>query len=101
MILEVAVLDIIENETHLFEKDFAVAQQIISVQKGYAGHELQRCLEKQNRYILLVRWNNLEDHTIGFRRSSEYQDWKELLHKYYDPFPKVEHYELVYSNAWE
>ena len=99
MILEVAVLDVIQDETHLFERDFKIAQQIISSQRGYTGHELQKCLEKQNRYILLVRWNNLEDHTIGFRQSPGYQEWKSLLHKYYDPFPTVEHYELINSNT--
>jgi len=49
-----------------------------------------------NRYILLVNWERLEDHTEGFRGSEEYQEWKKLLHHFYDPFPTVEHYESVY-----
>ncbi len=66
--------------------------------KGYISHQLQRCIETPSRYILLVRWETLEDHTEGFRRSSEYQEWKNLLHHYYDPFPEVEHYEVVFSS---
>jgi heme-degrading monooxygenase HmoA len=62
---------------------------------GYVSHQLQRCIENQNRYILLINWQNLVDHTIGFRSSSQYQEWKKLLHHFYDPFPTVEHYELI------
>jgi heme-degrading monooxygenase HmoA len=51
--------------------------------------------ERADRYLLLVEWDRLEDHTDGFRWSAEYQRWKELLHHFYDPFPTVEHYELV------
>jgi heme-degrading monooxygenase HmoA len=52
-------------------------------------------MEKQNRFILLVNWERLEAHTVGFRGSAEYQEWRKLLHHFYDPFPTVEHYELV------
>ena len=63
--------------------------------KGYIRHSLSRCLETDNQYLLLVEWETLEDHTIGFRGSAEYAEWKALLHHYYDPFPVVEHYEPV------
>jgi heme-degrading monooxygenase HmoA len=62
---------------------------------GYLGHQLQKCLEVPNRYILLVRWSKLEDHIIGFRESASYLTWKKLLHHFYDPFPVVEHYSMV------
>ena len=95
MILEVALLTIKAGLTDQFEKDFRTASAIISSMAGYVSHELQRCLEKPDQYILLVRWQTLEDHTVGFRQSSQYQEWKHLLHHYYDPFPTVEHYESV------
>ena len=66
---------------------------------GYISHQLQRCIEVPNRYILLVNWESLEAHTVGFRGSPDYQNWKRLLHRFYDPFPTVEHYELVLSSA--
>lgn len=78
-----------------FEKAFVDAQRIIASMPGYLSHELQRCLETKDKYILLVRWQNLEDHTIGFRQSAEYQEWRKLLHHFYDPFPVVEHYEAI------
>lgn len=96
-ILEVAMLDVIPGQEPAFEAAFATAQQIISSMPGYLGHELQRCLETPNRYILLVRWRTLEDHTVGFRGSAEYQQWKALLHHFYDPFPTVEHFEPVFK----
>ncbi|WP_461534930.1 antibiotic biosynthesis monooxygenase family protein [Spongorhabdus nitratireducens] len=95
-ILEVAVLDVKTGQTESFEAAFAEAQQIISQMNGYISHELQYCLEKPHRYILLVRWQTLEDHTVGFRQSAEYQQWKQLLHHFYEPFPEVEHYQRVY-----
>jgi len=93
MILEVAILDVKEELVKEFEPTFNEAGKIISNMKGYISHELKKCLEKENRYILLVKWETLEDHTIGFRESEEYQEWKALLHHFYDPFPVVEHYE--------
>ena len=95
MILEIAHLDVIPNQTAEFELAFSTAQQIIAAMPGYISHELQRCLERPNHYVLLVRWQTLEDHTEGFRASVQYQDWKRLLHHFYDPFPTVEHFALV------
>lgn len=74
---------------------YAKAQSIISAMEGYISHQLQRCIEQDNRYILLVNWQTLEAHTEGFRLSKDYQDWKALLHHYYDPFPEVQHYQNV------
>jgi heme-degrading monooxygenase HmoA len=95
VILEVAVLDVRPDEGENFRRDFAGAQGIISSMPGYIEHELQHCVEDTNRYILLVRWETLEDHTIGFRESPQYLEWKKILHHYYDPFPIVQHYESV------
>ena len=95
MILEVAVLDVIEGKEEAFQKDFAIAQRIISAMPGYVSHQLQRSIENSSRYLLLVNWERLEDHTEGFRGSAQYQEWKQLLHHYYDPFPEVEHYSLL------
>ena len=95
MILEVAILNVLPGQSEEFEAAFSEAKRIISAMPGYIEHELQRCLEVENQYILLVRWQRLEDHTHGFRGSPDYQEWKRLLHHFYDPFPTVEHYELA------
>jgi heme-degrading monooxygenase HmoA len=101
VILEVAVLDVKPGMTAQFEVAFCTASKIIAGIPGYISHELQRCLENPNRYILLVRWQTLEDHTVGFRQSAEYQSWRSLLHHFYDPFPTVEHYEVVFPGLSE
>lgn len=92
MILEVAMLDVRPGQTDAFEAAFREAQAIIASMPGYRSHQLQRCVENADRYLLLVEWDTLEAHTVGFRQSAEYQRWKELLHRFYDPFPTVEHY---------
>ena len=92
MILEVAILNVRSGLTSEFEAAFQQAAPIITAMPGYISHELQKCLENEHQYILLVRWQQLEDHTIGFRQSPEYQQWRSLLHHFYDPFPTVEHY---------
>ena len=99
MILEVAILDIKPNTQKEFELAFNKAQKIIINMNGYISYQLQKCIEKENRYILLVNWQNLQDHTVGFRESKEYQEWKSLLHPFYEPFPDVEHYESVFGNS--
>jgi heme-degrading monooxygenase HmoA len=97
MILEVAILDVRPGQAESFEAAFRQASAIISGMPGYRGHELQRCIEQPQRYVLLVHWERLEDHIEGFRSSPRYQEWQALLHHFYDPFPAVEHYELVYG----
>jgi heme-degrading monooxygenase HmoA len=92
VILEVAVLNVRAGMAPDFERAFTQAAPIISSSPGYISHELQRCVEVEGRYILLVKWRQLEDHTVGFRQSAAYQQWKALLHHFYDPFPTVEHY---------
>ena len=92
MILEAAPLQVRPGQSSAFESAFREAQAIISSMPGYRSHELQRCLEREGHYLLLVRWDSVADHEEGFRKSPQYQQWKKLLHHFYDPFPTVEHY---------
>ena len=95
MILEVAPLQVRPGQAEAFEGAFREAQRIIAAMPGYRSHELQRCIEKPGHYVLLVRWDTLEAHEVGFRQSPQYQAWKRLLHHFYDPFPTVQHYAPV------
>ncbi len=99
LILEVAILNLKPGVAADFEADFAVASKIIAAMPGYISHELQHCVENRDRYLLLVCWERLEDHTIGFRGSPQYQEWRDLLDHFYDPFPTVEHYQMVSENS--
>ncbi|WP_342431539.1 antibiotic biosynthesis monooxygenase [Neobacillus sp. FSL H8-0543] len=95
MILEAAMLQVKPGMEREFEETFCKASEIISAMTGYISHELQRCMEVEGKYLLLVKWESLEDHTVGFRESKDYQEWKKLLHHFYHPFPIVEHFEKV------
>ncbi len=95
MILEAVMLQVKQGMEEEYEDAFFNASKIISSMKGYISHELQRCMEVKGKYLLLVKWESLEDHTVGFRQSIEYLAWKEQLHHFYDPFPIVEHFESV------
>lgn len=93
MILEIAQLQVRPGHSADFEAAFREAQAIIASMPGYLGHELQRCIERADHYMLLVRWASVADHEQGFRQSAGYQRWRALLHHFYDPFPTVLHYE--------
>jgi len=95
MILEQAVLDVRPGQTDAFEAAFSEAKAIISAMPGFQSLTLSSCVERPDAYLLLVQWDTLEDHTEGFRGSAQYQEWKRLLHHFYDPFPTVEHYREV------
>lgn len=95
MIIEAVMLPVKPGLESNFEDSFKKASKIISSMDGYLSHELHRCIEDQSKYLLLVRWETLESHTVGFRSSAKYQEWKKLLHHFYEPFPTVEHFEEV------
>ncbi|MDZ8070273.1 MAG: antibiotic biosynthesis monooxygenase [Nostoc sp. DedQUE08] len=95
MILEAVILHVKPGLEFDFETTFKKASKIISSMDGYLSHELHKCIEVNGKYLLLVRWETLESHTVGFRSSAEYQEWKKLLHHFYEPFPTVEHFEEI------
>jgi heme-degrading monooxygenase HmoA len=92
MVLEHALLDVIPGLEVEFEKAFSRAREIISKSPGFINLKIVRGIERPSAYLLLVEWESLEDHTIGFRKSARYAEWRELLHHFYDPFPIVEHF---------
>ena len=95
MILEAVMLSVKLGMESDFEAAFKQASRIISAMNGYLSHELHKCIEVKGKYLLLVKWKTLEAHTVEFRKSPEYQEWKKLLHHFYDPFPVVEHFEKI------
>lgn len=95
MILESAILNIRAGESEDFERAFKRASPLIASTPGYVSHDLLDCVESPDRYLLLVRWETLEAHIVGFRQSEIYKEWKALLHHFYDPFPVVEHFHTV------
>ncbi|MBJ7283082.1 MAG: antibiotic biosynthesis monooxygenase [Acidimicrobiia bacterium] len=92
MVLEHALLDVISGLEVEFEEAFSRARDVISKSPGFISLKILRGIERPSSYLLLVEWASLEDHTIGFRQSARYSEWRELLHHFYDPFPVVEHF---------
>ena len=94
MILEVARLDVRPGQEDEFLDSFAEARALIEATRGFVRLDLRRCVDEgaTHRFLLLVEWETVEAHTVGFRGSNRYPRWRELLHHFYDPFPVVEHY---------
>ena len=92
MILESAILSIKPGQGAAFESALRDALPLIQATPGFRGIEIRPCIEKTDRYLLLVSWEKLEDHTVGFRTSERYEKWRAALHHFYDPFPVVLHY---------
>ena len=95
MILEHAILPVVPGREAAFEAAFAEAQSIIAGMPGFVDLRLSRSVETPNEYLLLVHWETVEAHEVGFRGSPEYARWRELLHGFYEPFPVVEHFAEV------
>jgi heme-degrading monooxygenase HmoA len=92
LITEHAILDVKPMQHHAFESAMGKAVSLISSSDGFLGIEVLPCIEKPGRYLLLVKWTDIQAHEVGFRGSERYQQWKALLHGFYDPFPVVQHY---------
>jgi heme-degrading monooxygenase HmoA len=95
MILEHAVLDVREGSSGEFEATFDLAKSIIADSPGFRSLRLERCLEQPDRYVLLVEWESVEAHEVGFRQSPAYEEWRTLLHHFYPSRPTVQHYQRV------
>lgn len=95
MITEHALLDVVSGCEDDFLASMQRAKEIIAASPGFVSLRVARCIERPNRFLLLVDWERLEDHTEGFRGSAAYEDWRAALHHFYEPFPVVEHFETV------
>lgn len=93
MIIEHVHLQIKPDQSQVFEEAFHRAKEIIAPMQGLNAVQLIKNIENEHAYILLIFWDRIEDHTEGFRKSEAYIKWKEILHLFYDPMPKVEYYQ--------
>jgi heme-degrading monooxygenase HmoA len=92
MILELAIIDIKEGTNQGFEEAIEKAKLVISQSKGFIDIKVKLCVEQPNRYILLIQWQTLEDHTIGFRESELFKEWRSLIGIFFENPPLVQHY---------
>jgi heme-degrading monooxygenase HmoA len=95
MITEHAILPVTPGREQDFERAFATALPLIAASPGFLDARLLRGIETSTSYLLLVNWESVEAHQVGFRGSPAYDEWRALLHHFYDPFPVVEHFTQV------
>ena len=98
MILELATIDIKNGTNTNFEINLEKAQKVISRSKGYIRHQFHKCVEQENRYVLLIHWETLEDHTVGFRESELFKEWRGLIGPFFEAPPVVQHYQLKFQS---
>ena len=92
MILERALFAIKPGQADDFEKAFAQAALLIRAAKGCRKAEMHRGVENPDGFILLVEWDTLEDHMVGFRESKAFTEWRAILGPHFASPPAVEHY---------
>ncbi|MGI8525485.1 MAG: antibiotic biosynthesis monooxygenase family protein [Pseudolabrys sp.] len=91
MILEIAQIDVKPGMEDEFESGVKKATPIFQRAKGWKGMELQRSHEKPARYRLFVKWDSVEAHTVDFRGSADFQEWRKLVGHCFAAPPEVEH----------
>ncbi|MGH9088772.1 MAG: antibiotic biosynthesis monooxygenase family protein [Acidimicrobiales bacterium] len=94
-VLEHAVLEIVPGREAEFEAAFDEAVPLLAASEGCRTVRLSRCVEEPGRYLLLVEWDSVEAHAEGFRGSPVYDEWRRLLHHFWEPRPTVEHFATV------
>jgi heme-degrading monooxygenase HmoA len=75
------------------------ASTVIAHAKGFKGYKVNRSIESPGRYILMIYWQALEDHTVGFRESPAFAEWRAIVGPFFAQPPVVEHLELVDRSA--
>lgn len=95
MILEMAHIEVKPGAEAAFEQAVAKAAPLFHAARGCQGMELHRVVETPTRYILMVRWETLEDHTVHFRESEAFQQWRALAGPHFASPPDVQHTQIV------
>jgi heme-degrading monooxygenase HmoA len=92
VIIEHALLRVRDGQAANFEAAMAQARPLIAASPGFLGIEVRAAPEEPGLYLLLVRWVDIASHRDGFRNSERYQQWRALLHGFYEPMPEVRYF---------
>ncbi|MDE2128781.1 MAG: antibiotic biosynthesis monooxygenase [Betaproteobacteria bacterium] len=100
MILELADIRIQPGRQAEFEAAIVRGvDTVIAHAKGFIGYEIRKGVESAERYLLMIHWATLEDHTVGFRQSEAFAQWRAIVGPYFAEPPRVEHFALVARSA--
>ena len=92
MVLEQALLHVRAGQDSAFREAIIRARPLIAASPGFVSMEVCPASEEPGCYLLLVQWETIADHRDGFRRSDRYEQWRKLLHGFYDPMPQVRYF---------
>jgi heme-degrading monooxygenase HmoA len=92
VVIEHALLNVRQGMEAAFEAAMAQARPLITASPGFCSIEVRPAVETPGHYLLLVQWDQISDHRDGFRQSDRYQQWRALLHPFYDPMPVVDYF---------
>ena len=96
MILEIADIRIHADQQTAFDEAIQRGlDKVISKAKGYRGFKVNKGVEHPERYVLMIFWDTLEDHTVHFRQSPAFADWRAIVGPFFASPPQVEHFTLL------
>ena len=96
MIVEVADFKVRPEARDAFSEAITrAATTVLAKAHGYRHHRLLACHESPQRFVLIVEWDSLEAHTVGFRQSPAFAEWRAIIGPFFEQPPHVEHFELV------
>lgn len=95
MILEIATFDIKPDALLEFKNACEGAKKVISKSKGFIAIEFRQCVEADTKFVALISWETLEDHTVDFRQSELFTQWRAILSPYFNTPPVAEHYQTI------
>lgn len=100
MILELADIRIQPGQNAAFEEAIQRGlRDVISKAKGFEGFKVNKGIESTERYVLQIFWATLEDHTVGFRQSDAFTQWRSIVGPFFAAPPVVEHFDLIAKSA--
>ncbi|SEH16055.1 Heme-degrading monooxygenase HmoA [Sphingopyxis sp. YR583] len=91
-VIEHALLPVRAGSEAAFEAAIGEARPLIKASPGFISMQIRRPTATGQPYLLLVEWTSVADHRDGFRQSDRYQQWRALLHRFYDPMPEVSYF---------
>ncbi len=96
MVIEIAEFKILPDSRELFATAIThAAAHVLAKADGYRGHRILACRESPGRFVLTVEWDSLQAHTVGFRQSPAFAEWRALIGPYFAEPPHVEHFDLL------
>ena len=96
MILELADIRIHAGQQAQFDEAILRGiNEVISHAKGFKGYKVNKGIESPERYILMIFWETLENHTVDFRQSQAFVQWRDIVGSFFATPPQVEHFDLL------